>query len=448
MLRAGTQVAPVGGETRAKSFDDTEHRRRSIEGSAHKLQKVRGQGAQLNESDVREISEDVFHKEHGQAIATPLNFHQVSMYFVLAPDIPKWTRFQFVCTSLLVVLLQLGTVISVLQAIWGPVCSEMNSACPEGKWCHFGDSEKRLGSCVGCIAYFEAKLDTAWENRYWWRDVNISKICDPLLTGNSSPDEVSFPNEYTASDEMRVVMCDACVTPLGKFKAAQLVDLQGAQMLTLGEWIVVVMTLIVVSMAVANEIRDIKLCEISRRRYGGGGWGWNFALAAIGEVRTYGVVFNLIYLIPFLVIHRGADAFSMCMNTVAVIFILEIDNVMYAHGLSPKRIEEFESYHHSPILEKHHALLERQKKLYFIVIPAFVLTSLLLVQHVSELIASGSAIVLLFVMVFPWAVMSVETILGLLGEGDKCKLWCLQAMKLLAVQILVYALHVRVAIAK
>lgn len=235
---------------------------------------------------------------------------------------------------------------------------------------------------------------------------------------------------------MRVVMCDACITPTGKFKAAQAVDVQGAQMLSSGEYIVVTLTLIVMSMAVANEIRDIKLCEMTSRRYAGGGRLWNSSLTAIGNIRLYGVVIWTTFLYLSIVIHRGSDSFSLCMNTVAILFVLEIDNVMYAHGLSSKCIQEFESYHHAPILEKDHVLLERTKVLYFIAVPLYSLAALMLTQNVAEMVGAGSAIILPLNLLYPILIVSAEAAVGLLGGSNTCKAWCQQLLSIYCVQVL------------
>ena len=47
--------------------------------------------------------------------------------------------------------------------------------------------------------------------------------------------------------------------------------------------------------------------------------------------------------VPFLVLFSGGDALSVCFNTLAILFLCDIDNIAYDHGLSGRvrtRVEE------------------------------------------------------------------------------------------------------------
>jgi hypothetical protein len=40
------------------------------------------------------------------------------------------------------------------------------------------------------------------------------------------------------------------------------------------------------------------------------------------------------------------DALSICMNTVAIFFIFDLDSLLYSHGISSKERTRFEASHH------------------------------------------------------------------------------------------------------
>ena len=95
-----------------------------------------------------------------------------------------------------------------------------------------------------------------------------------------------------------------------------------------------------VSLALANEMRDVQLCALMRRERrevmnDHGRCSWHVAvLWTIEALRRYGVLTFVSGAVMQLAIFRGADSLSVCLNAVAVLFLLEIDEMLYAHGTS------------------------------------------------------------------------------------------------------------------
>jgi hypothetical protein len=94
-------------------------------------------------------------------------------------------------------------------------------------------------------------------------------------------------------------------------------------------------------------------------------------------LREFSVLPCLTLLFPMLVFHRGSDAFNLCMNTVAVLFVLDIDNIIYNHGVPDKISQEFEAHHHLLLDEREHGMLEKTKSVYMIVLPAYLIYTML-----------------------------------------------------------------------
>jgi hypothetical protein len=95
-------------------------------------------------------------------------------------------------------------------------------------------------------------------------------------------------------------------------------------------------TAAVVGLYVANELRDIKLCEFTLRQYAGessAAWA-SSTVWALCVVRQFGALPMMVVGISDLVLWRGSDSLSICFNALAVLFILDVDNAIFSHWLS------------------------------------------------------------------------------------------------------------------
>ena len=99
----------------------------------------------------------------------------------------------------------------------------------------------------------------------------------------------------------------------------------------------------VVAFAVFVEMRDCLLCEkslrdIAKRREVPRGW--RFAIRGLNMARYYILLPNVILSVVMLVLNDGGNVKNVCLNTVAVLFLLEVDNLAFLHGLGERtRIE-------------------------------------------------------------------------------------------------------------
>ena len=115
--------------------------------------------------------------------------------------------------------------------------------------------------------------------------------------------------EAIRNEGARAIYCDACFNKAGKFNDILRVKREALVMI-FKAWFVLFASLVVVTMSVVSELRDIKLCEISKRQYGGRHHG----LALIGAIRTYCVITFIHIILPSLLLFRGPDAFNICMK--------------------------------------------------------------------------------------------------------------------------------------
>ena len=95
----------------------------------------------------------------------------------------------------------------------------------------------------------------------------------------------------------------------------------------------------VVSFAVFSEMRDAMLCEIALRDISQKRQvpcGWRFAIGGLSFARYYVFLPNVVYSVSALVLSDGGRVRDVCLNTVAVLFLLEVDNLAFLHGLSER----------------------------------------------------------------------------------------------------------------
>jgi hypothetical protein len=101
----------------------------------------------------------------------------------------------------------------------------------------------------------------------------------------------------------------------------------------------------VVGLSIVGELKDIELCLLAIERIPEGAlsWKWVSALSFCLELRRFAFLPAMLNSVATLVIMRGGDALSVCFNTVAIIFLVEIDNISYHVGLGELQKARVES---------------------------------------------------------------------------------------------------------
>jgi len=113
-----------------------------------------------------------------------------------------------------------------------------------------------------------------------------------------------------------------------------------------GDWITLFLTSTITAASVAAELRDIKLCQITAATAARtkATLPWRVALEVLQTFRQAFFLPLLVTLVPHVVVIRGGDSLNICFNTVAVLFLLQVDNQLYEYGLSEQvkaEVEEF-----------------------------------------------------------------------------------------------------------
>lgn len=145
-----------------------------------------------------------------------------------------------------------------------------------------------------------------------------------------------------------VSWCDACVHAVTGSVDPMTMGRHMESMIgtmALLDWLSLGFASIVVALSCVAELQDIQLVGIASAQARSGdnlSTGWRRAIAAIGGVRRW-------VLLPFvpltalgLVVSEGGDAKSVLLNTVSILFILDLDNIVFAIGLTDRWRERLE----------------------------------------------------------------------------------------------------------
>ena len=104
-----------------------------------------------------------------------------------------------------------------------------------------------------------------------------------------------------------------------------------------GDYLAVVLVGVIVGVVVSAELEDVAMCRSVRsgsftdEKWKSRGWSWNQVPLVIHENLRQFVLLPLTCIsIPWLILYKGADALSICLNTLSVLFMVEVDTLFFA----------------------------------------------------------------------------------------------------------------------
>eukprot|EP01052_Picozoa_sp_SAG31_P029800 SAG31_NODE_2997_length_4803_cov_4.274872_1_plen_524_part_00 len=101
--------------------------------------------------------------------------------------------------------------------------------------------------------------------------------------------------------------------------------------MTLPDWLALLLCSFVVGLTVVGEIKDTALCAMSaERNIEELSKFWQVALWSLETLRSQFFLQPLMGAIPVVVLTEGGSAMSICFNTIAILFITEVDNMCVA----------------------------------------------------------------------------------------------------------------------
>ena len=192
-------------------------------------------------------------------------------------------------------------------------------------------------------------------------DEGVCEWCDGPLKAccQNSTDTCALDKKRTTrvegySDDLRdeknrEAMCAACTTSKG-YETLQDIVKDRMDSMMFQDWLTLLLASFVIAFAVFAEIRDVLLCEIALREISKQRdvpRGWRYAIRGLNFARYFLLLPNIILSVMSLVHEDGGRVKYVCLNTVAVLFLLEVDNMAFLHGLGERTRMEAEQYAHS-----------------------------------------------------------------------------------------------------
>ena len=183
-------------------------------------------------------------------------------------------------------------------------------------------------------------------------------------------------------EKVKEDMCSACMTDRG-FETLENVRKDRVDSMKAQDWITLTLASIVVAFAVFGEIRDAMLCDVTlrdiakRRKVP---CGWRLSFGALNHMRLFVFLPNIVSSIVGLILAEGGNIKEICLNTVAVLFLVEIDNLAFNFGLGEESRMEAEQHCRVSVGARNLRSIDVIKALCIITIP---LTILALVNSTS-----------------------------------------------------------------
>eukprot|EP00929_Paragymnodinium_shiwhaense_P025345 TRINITY_DN15350_c0_g1_i5.p1 TRINITY_DN15350_c0_g1~~TRINITY_DN15350_c0_g1_i5.p1 ORF type:complete len:491 (+),score=24.05 TRINITY_DN15350_c0_g1_i5:95-1474(+) len=287
----------------------------------------------------------------GQHVVVPQSFHQAAMVVCLDGSQPIRRRLKYFTVSTAIVLLQIIVQMSITLGIQSNGCKR-NEHCIDGFFCQPSGSR-----CAPC-EFQEYCGDGGKSEEDFFAQTTLRKMA--LKNGK----------DYR-------FMCEACYdSTINEYVSMFRVVDTRMELMRLGDWLTLFLSSMVIAFSMANELRDIRLCEFTLLAYAEQGgitlvddsisWrstvrrGRRFSSCfwMLISCREYVLLPWICMTICYLIVFRGGGALDVCLNAVAVVFLLEIDNSMYNH-LLPERTRKWLELR-SRVSIEHDSLEERR----------------------------------------------------------------------------------------
>eukprot|EP01043_Picozoa_sp_COSAG02_P060381 COSAG02_NODE_7878_length_2806_cov_7.132989_1_plen_486_part_00 len=298
---------------------------------------------------------------------TRTNFHQATVYFLAtdAPEVEAMARRAplLYAGSLTMVFLQSATAAGVYFGTLQPSCATSNQ-CSAGYFCSVGWRDRcnycgghvplpletegacsfELATAVSDGSKFTApdaacttKNNAADPNHVGFNLSRVAEICTLPYTERVGVGGVG--NVFTFPDTTVASWCETCVRNDGTVDPLTANSLVAANRAAMGpaDAVALAFATFIVAFTVVGELRDIELCSMAVVHAGDKlSKGWRFALGFMLGMRRWMFLPALVQSVPTLVLFKGGDALSICFNTVAILFLCDIDNIAFALALGER----------------------------------------------------------------------------------------------------------------
>lgn len=261
-----------------------------------------------------------------QLTEAPSSLHQLTASIALDSSESSGRQTKYIAGSFSVVVLQLLVTVGLGQGIKHPSC-KTNADCSavRGNLCSLGSST--TGDCEQCLfddfggpdPLYESKMRGAWFSiPPHLRDQDLLPNGDYPYPGAKNAREfcaLANLTEYPGA----VSGCEACFDPLlqGDGWNIALTEHQvwydAVTLMRTGDWVALMLVVLLLSMYISNEVRDVKLCQLLvAQRSDTCTPSWvKRSLMTLSAIRQFGHLPYMIVVNIELLLWRGTDALSL-----------------------------------------------------------------------------------------------------------------------------------------
>lgn len=272
------------------------------------------------------------------------DWHQVTALQVLSPasNVPVPVKVAWMASSVVLVVLLTMVTMGILHGIDESTCLSQ-SDCFNGYWC-----SSRLGTCNPCHDPGSPFTMTQCDGRNEAK--SLLSMPKAHVSAGDANETVSFLRGRRAATHGHLsghaheqldhhgardgdefdIMCNACYNErTGAYMHFYNSIRQNIQSMRRCDWATVVLAEAVAVMTIIKHIRDIRLFDIT--------WttadpkparGWLVAMWLLSSVRQFAFLPIVLMTVPHLIAVGGGGALRVCLDTVGVLFVLELSGLM------------------------------------------------------------------------------------------------------------------------
>ena len=250
----------------------------------------------------------------------PTNFHQAAVALALDPTQPLRWRIALLSASAIVVGMQFMVYMAASNAMYQKSCLSNEDCTIRGTFCQVVTQQ-----CAGC-SYGYGGSCVNFTAEQWIASFEFITSSTEQTAGVGS--DRPFAQDYASH-------CDACYYG-GRYVWGNEIQYNHVAFMSWRDWLTLIFVGFMISLYMSHEVRDIKLCEILASGGRGqmrAGAGWRVAIATLCAMRQFSVLIPLTVSVSLTVFAMGGDVLSVCLNSIALIFILDVDEAIYAHAV-------------------------------------------------------------------------------------------------------------------
>eukprot|EP01043_Picozoa_sp_COSAG02_P047990 COSAG02_NODE_4662_length_5119_cov_2.425299_2_plen_612_part_00 len=270
---------------------------------------------------------------------TPTNFHQSTVFFLAAgaPEDAAMARRAplLYAGSLAMVGLQSATAVGVFYGTTFPSCATSDQ-CGAGTFCEVGMGHR----CEYCGNGGPVSGDDIGNLTF------VAEVCALPYAERRRSDRGGLDFGQSLASTAVASWCEACVRNDGTIDPLTGDSLAAANVAAMGPFddVALAFAAFIVAFTVVGELKDIELCSMAVAHAGDKlSKGWRLALGFLLWMRRWLFLPTLVLTAPMLVMFKGGDALSVCLNTVATLFLCDIDNIAFDLALGERvraRVED------------------------------------------------------------------------------------------------------------